>query len=236
MTESRRPASARQAVDPASGQEAAYAQARVRMVDEQILARGVSDPRVLEAMRDLPRHAFVPADLRHAAYEDRPLPIGSGQTISQPYMVAVMTAVLGAGSGDRVLEVGTGSGYQAAVLGRLAGQLASVERMPDLAARADEVLRSLGISNVRVVVGDGSRGWSEGQPYDRILVTAGAPDVPTPLVDQLAPGGTLVVPVGSRMTQQLLVVRRSHAGDRLVTETLDYCVFVPLVGAHGWNG
>ncbi len=236
MTESRRPASARHAIDSANGQEAAYAQARVRMVDEQIVARGVGDPRVLEAMRDLPRHTFVPADLRHAAYEDRPLPIGSGQTISQPYMVAVMTAVLGVGSGHRVLEVGTGSGYQAAVLGRLAGQLVSVERMPDLAARADEVLRSLGLSNVRVVVGDGSRGWSEGQPYDRILVTAGAPEVPTPLLDQLAPGGTLVVPVGSRMTQQLLVVRRSPAGDRLVTETLDHCVFVPLVGAHGWNG
>lgn len=205
------------------------------MVEEQIVRRGVRDPRVLQAMRDVPRHLFVPVEFRHAAYDDRPLPIGSSQTISQPYMVAAMTAALAPDADSRVLEVGTGSGYQAAVLACLARDVVSVERIPALAEEATRALRAIGIGNVRVVVGDGSVGWPEGQPYDRILVTAGAPEIPTALVEQLAPGGTLVVPVGSRATQQILVASRSRSDGHTEIQRLDTCVFVPLVGAAGWT-
>lgn len=209
-----------------------------RMVDAQIESRGVRDPRVLAAMRAVPRHRFVPDELASAAYEDRPLPIGRGQTISQPYIVAAMTAALDVHPAHRVLEVGTGCGYQAAILARLARHVVTIERVPELAERARVVLAALGISNVDVVVGDGSLGYEGASPadrvFDRILVTAAAPSVPDALVRQLAADGVLVIPVGSRTTQRLSVIRRAPDG-RVQTTTRDPCVFVPLIGAAGWD-
>ncbi|OFW41426.1 MAG: protein-L-isoaspartate O-methyltransferase [Acidobacteria bacterium RIFCSPLOWO2_12_FULL_67_14b] len=204
---------------------------RAEMVARQIEARGVTHARALAAMRAVPRHAFVPEDLRAAAYEDRPLPIGEGQTISQPYMVAAMTAALDPPAAGRVLEVGTGSGYQAAVLARLCREVVTIERHVRLAARAREVLAQLGLTNVRVEVGDGTLGFPQAQPYDGILVTAGAPAVPAPLRAQLADGGRLVVPVGGASYQELIV--ESRHGDRFTAEIRDACVFVPLVGRYG---
>jgi protein-L-isoaspartate(D-aspartate) O-methyltransferase len=206
--------------------------ARERMVETQIAARGVRDPRVLAAMREVPRHLFVPADVQAHAYEDRPLPIGEGQTISQPYMVAAMTAALDVADTDRVLEVGTGSGYQTAILARLSRSVVTIERHQTLAGHAGRVLASLGLSNVQVVVGDGSRGCLIQAPYDRILVTAGAPAIPEDLTDQLADGGRLVIPVGSEGYQRLIIVDRH--GDRLTDREGEGCVFVPLIGQHGW--
>ena len=206
--------------------------AREHMVATQIAARGVCDARVLAAMRDVPRHLFVPDEAQAEAYEDRPLPIGEGQTISQPYMVAAMTAALEVGPDDSVLEIGTGSGYQAAILGRLARSVITIERHAPLARRAEKVLVSLGLTTVRVVVGDGSRGYAANAPYRRILVTAGAPAIPESLTDQLADGGRLVIPVGSGGYQRLMIVDRQD--DRLTDREGEGCVFVPLVGQHGW--
>jgi protein-L-isoaspartate(D-aspartate) O-methyltransferase len=202
------------------------------MVTSQIVARGVADPRVLAAMREVPRHRFLPEAMARDAYEDRPLPIGEGQTISQPYMVAAMTAALAPGPTDHVLEVGTGSGYQAAILARLAGSVVSIERHPALAERAAATMDALGISNVRVVVGDGSTGYAAEAPYDRILVTAGAPAIPESLKAQLADGGRLVIPVGPEGLQHVLVVERR--GPLFSTTEGEGCVFVPLIGQHGW--
>ena len=202
------------------------------MVERQIRARGVEDPRVLDAMRSVPRHLFVPPAERSRAYEDRPLPIGEGQTISQPYMVALMTAVLAPQPSHRVLEVGTGSGYQAAVLALLAGEVISVERLAPLAESADALLQTLGAVNVRVIVADGSAGYPPGAPFDRILVTAGAPAVPDVLRDQLAEAGRLVIPVGPGGFQRLTVVDRR--GETFAIREEEACVFVPLVGRHGW--
>jgi protein-L-isoaspartate(D-aspartate) O-methyltransferase len=207
---------------------------RERMVDSQIAARGIRDPRVLEALRAVPRHLFVPDGLRGEAYEDRPLPIGEGQTISQPYMVAIMTAALAARDTDLVLEVGTGSGYQTAILAHLARQVISIERHAPLAAAAGAVLRSLNITNVRVIVGDGTEGYADASPFDRILVTAGAPAVPPALEAQLADGGRLVIPVGPPRHQVLTLVDR-HGTD-FVRQEGEGCVFVPLIGRHGWEG
>jgi protein-L-isoaspartate(D-aspartate) O-methyltransferase len=206
--------------------------ARERMVMTQIAARGVHDARLLAALRDIPRHLFVPDEVRPHAYEDRPLPIGEGQTISQPYMVAAMTAALEVAASDRVLEVGTGSGYQSAVLARLARSVVTIERHATLARRAESVLASLGLSSVRVVVGDGSQGFPADSPYQRILVTAGAPAIPDSLIDQLADGGRLVIPVGSEGYQRLVIVDRR--GDRLTDRQGEACVFVPLIGQQGW--
>jgi protein-L-isoaspartate(D-aspartate) O-methyltransferase len=206
--------------------------ARERMVSEQIVARGVRDARVLAAMRDTPRERFVPPEERAHAYDDRPLPIGEGQTISQPYMVAAMTAALAPTDSDRALEIGTGSGYQAAILGRLCGTVISIERFSTLAARASEALRDVGAHNVSVIVGDGSLGYAPGAPYDRILVTAGAPSVPETLTAQLADGGRLVIPVGSAVLQQIRVIVR--VGSALREAEGESCVFVPLVGKFGW--
>ncbi len=214
-------------------EEEYFRQLRQEMVRTQIAERGVRDPRVLEAMLRVPRHLFVPEDLRHRAYEDTPLPIGEGQTISQPYMVAWMTELLGVEEGDRVLEIGTGSGYQAAVLCELAGEVFSVEKNPVLAREAEERLRSLGYANVRVRVGDGTLGWSEEAPFDGIVVTAGAPSVPQPLLEQLAEGGRLVIPVGSATMQMLTVVRKEDGTFRTTEEGT--CIFVPLVGKYGWH-
>ena len=202
------------------------------MVGEQLRNRGIRDQRVLGAMSEVPREPFVsPAD-GPRAYGDFPLPIGSGQTISQPYMVAVMLERLQLQPQDRVLEVGTGTGYEAAVLGRLAAQVWTVERQPELASRAQEILTQLGYSNIHVVEGDGSRGLPELAPFDKILVAAAAPRIPSALLQQLAEGGRLVVPVGSPHEQQLRVVRK--IGDTLEVAGGDPCRFVPLVGEQGW--
>ncbi len=206
--------------------------ARERMVATQIAARGVRDERVLRAMRDLPREAFVPAPLRADAYDDRPLPIGEGQTISQPYIVAAMTALLAPEPEDHVLDIGTGSGYQAAILAALVRSVVSIERHASLAARARETLASLGITNVEVIVSDGSDGYPPRAPYHRILVAAGAPAVPAVLEEQLADGGRLVIPVGPPAFQRLTIVDRR--AQSLIRTEGEGCVFVPLVGRHGW--
>lgn len=207
---------------------------RARMVDTQIAARGVKDPRVLAAMREVPRHLFVLADSRAHAYEDRPLAIGLGQTISQPFIVAAMTEALRPEPHHRVLEVGTGSGYQAAVLARLVSSVISIERHEALARQARAALDAAGIANVQVEVGDGSAGWPAGAPFDGIIVTAGAPDVPDTLKEQLGPGGRLVIPVGRGDHQVLTVVTRTADGFR--AEAGESCVFVPLVGRYAWRG
>jgi protein-L-isoaspartate(D-aspartate) O-methyltransferase len=210
-----------------------WAEARAHMVASQLERRGVREPRVLDAMRRVPRHLFVPADQRAAAYEDRALPIGNGQTISQPYMVAIMTAALGPVAGTRVLEIGTGSGYQAAVLAELAAQVITIERRPELGEKARETLASLGCTTITVIVGDGSLGYPAGAPYAGILVAAGAPQVPASLKTQLADGARLVVPVGSHEHQHLTVIERS--GDAFVEVRAEACVFVPLIGCEGWH-
>lgn len=211
-----------------------FAAARDRMVERQIAARGVRDARVLAAMRQVPRHLFVPEQYRGEAYADRALPNAEGQTISQPYMVALMTEALEVCPGDRVLEVGTGSGYQAAVLARLASTVFSIERHPALAAAARSALAEAGAGQVVVAVGDGSAGLPVEAPFDRILVTAAAPDVPRVLQEQLAPGGRLVIPVGPRSVQHLVVVSRLESGE-CRTHASYGCVFVPLVGRYGWD-
>jgi protein-L-isoaspartate(D-aspartate) O-methyltransferase len=205
---------------------------RMQMVETQIVARGVRDPRVLEAMRAVPRHLFVPAGLEDHAYSDRPLAVGEGQTISQPYMVALMTETLAPEAGHRVLEIGTGSGYQAAILARLAGRVISIERRAALAERARKVLEDGGFGNVEVVLGDGTEGHAPAAPYDRILVTAGAPSVPPALQEQLTDGGRLVIPVGPADVQHLAIIERS--GNSFAQRLGPSCVFVPLVGRHGW--
>lgn len=206
---------------------------RRNMVKHQIAARGVKGQRVLDAMSRVPRHLFVPEDLADRAYDDSPLPIGEGQTISQPFMVAWMTELLEVEEGDKVLEIGTGSGYQAAILCELAGEVLSIEKYPDLAREAEGRLRSLGYRNIRIRVGDGTVGWPEEAPFDGIMVTAGAPSVPQPLLEQLTDGGRLVIPVGPAGMQMLKAIRRRggeyHASDE------GSCVFVPLVGKFGWK-
>ncbi len=212
----------------------AFDEPREQMVRDQLAARGITDARVLDAMRRVPRHLFVPRAQQARAYADQAVPIGSGQTISQPFMVAVMTEALALGGTEHVLEIGTGSGYQTAVLATLARDVVSIERWPVLAAEARARLGALGCTNVRVNVGDGSAGWPADAPYDAILVTAGAPRVPEPLKAQLCDGGRLVIPVGPREHQQLTVVARR--GGEFTEVARDGCVFVPLVGEGGWPG
>ncbi len=209
-----------------------YTRDRHHMVQDQLERRHIRDQRVLEAMRNIPRHRFVPREQEHLAYIDAPLPIGSGQTISQPYIVALMTELLAVAPTDRVLEIGTGSGYQAAILSQLAKQVYSMERLPDLAERARAVLTELGINNVEVVTGDGSQGLEAQMPFDGIIVTAAAPNVPKPLEKQLAEGGRLVLPVGSRVGQVLELWRRKD--EELVCEKMAPVAFVPLIGKYGW--
>lgn len=206
---------------------------RRSMVNDQIRSRGITDERVLVAMEEVGRHLFVPQDLESEAYHDSPLPIGHGQTISQPYIVAEMTALLRLKPGDSVLEVGTGSGYQAALLAKITKKVISIERIPEVARRAEENLRRAGVEGVRIFVSDGTAGYPEGAPFDAILVTAAAPSVPTPLFSQLADGGRLVAPVGDRNIQYL--VRITRKGDEFIRESFEPVRFVPLIGEYGWQ-
>lgn len=208
--------------------------ARQRMVDKDLIPRGIKDQKVLDAMLKVPRHLFVGDSQRMNAYEDHPLPIGEGQTISQPFIVALMTQALMFEGKESVLEIGTGSGYQTAILAELADRVYSVERIPSLTGKARTVLDSLGYKNVLVKLSDGTLGWQEYAPFSRILVTAGSPSVPQPLLEQLAPGGILVIPVGSNSIQELLRVRKTEDGSTR-EENLGGCVFVRLVGKHGWK-
>lgn len=207
---------------------------RERMVDEQIVRRGLKEPRLLAAMRAVPRHEFVPVEHLAYSYADGPLPIGGGQTISQPYIVALMTHLLELRGAERVLEIGTGSGYQAAVLAHMAAEVHTVEILPELAEQARGILNRLGLVNVHCHVADGSLGWPEAAPYDGILVAASAPDVPPPLLEQLTNGGRLVLPIGGRFSQDLVVVRRIEK--KYERRTVLSVAFVPLRGEHGWRG
>ncbi|MFQ5826352.1 MAG: protein-L-isoaspartate(D-aspartate) O-methyltransferase [Dehalococcoidia bacterium] len=208
-----------------------FATARSSLIAQ--MRREIKDERVLQAMEEVPRELFVPTESRDLAYEDRPLPIGMGQTISQPFIVALMTMALELRGGERVLEVGTGSGYQAAILAHLAGQVVTVERQEKLAETARDILARLGYTNVEVHVAEKTLGWRAAAPYDAILVSAGAPEVPPELLGQLAVGGRLVIPVGSRYEQELIKVTRWQ--NREVMERLGACRFVPLVGEGAWQ-
>lgn len=210
-----------------------YEEQRHIMVEYQLKSRGIKDERVLHAMGSVPRHLFVSEELEDRAYDDCALPIGEGQTISQPYMVAIMTELLELKGDEKVLEIGTGSGYQSAVLSLLSSEVFSVERVRTLAVRAQELLKRLGYKNVNVFVTDGTLGLPEHAPFDAIIVTAGAPEIPQVYVDQLKMNGRLVIPVGNRFSQILYQVKRTSSG--IITKTSTPCVFVPLVGRYGWE-
>ncbi len=219
------------------GDVASSAAARERMVREQIAARGITDPRVLAAMRKVPRENFVEAGSEDKAYEDRPLPIGHGQTISQPYIVARMAALAELGGGERVLEIGAGGGYATAILAELAHEVYAIEIIPALAEKAKRRVAELGYTRAHVECFDGTHGWPEHAPYDAILVAAGAPRVPVLLLAQLAPGGRLVIPVGPRDNQRLVVVKRDARDPDEYDTTYDIPVrFVDLTGRYGWGG
>lgn len=206
---------------------------RSHMVEEQLIRRGIKNERVINAFRKVPRHKFIPHNLLDSAYADTPLPIGEGQTISQPYMVALMTECLGLQGKERVLEIGTGSGYQAAILAELADQVYSIERFQTLSANAEVILKELGYTNIHLKVGDGTLGWQDYAPFDGIIITAGAPTVPQTLTEQLAEGGRLEIPLGSGFSQILNLIKK-EAGS-IKTEEVCGCVFVPLVGKYGWQ-
>jgi len=211
-----------------------FRELREFMVKTQLISRGIRDERVLKAMEKVPRHLFVDTSLQDKAYDDMALPIGEGQTISQPYMVAIMTELLELRGNEKVLEIGTGSGYQAAILAELSREVYTVERIVEVAQRAEERLHFLGYFNIHVRVGDGTLGWPEMALFDRTTVTAGTPKVPPPLIEQLSEEGILVVPVGSRSSQQLLKIKKSKG--RLSEEYHTPCVFVPLIGKYSWEG
>ena len=210
-----------------------FAPLRAEMIERQLCRRGFKDQAVISAMLAVPRHRFVPVELQAQAYEDVPLPIGSGQTISQPYIVAAMTAALHLKPSDRVLEIGTGCGYQAAILSKLAQEVVTIESRPELASAASERLAQLGFSNIHVHCGDGTLGLPEFAPFDAILVAAAAPSIPHPLLAQLAEGGRMIIPVGDSDNQELQLVEK-HDG-AIAKKTLDGCRFVPLIGRHGWQ-
>ena len=213
-----------------------YKKQRMRMVDSQIRSRGITDPRVLTAIETVPRHLFVDEALMDQAYNDNPLPIGERQTISQPYIVALMTDALGLKGKEKVLEIGTGSGYQTAILAELAERVFSIDRISSLASKARKLLDSLNYFNVAIRVGDGTYGWREESPFDAIIVTAGAPDIPRILAEQLSIGGRLVLPVGDQHLQTLIkLTRLSLDVDDVKKEDLGGCRFVSLVGEYGWK-
>ncbi len=205
------------------------------MVDKQILARGIADARVIEALREVPRHHFAPEIFRETAYADKALPIGHGQTISQPYMVAATLEALELRGGEKVLEIGAGSGYLTALLGRLSGSVRAIERVPELAVRARERLDSFGLTNYMLWTADGTYGWPEEAPFDAIVSAASAPRVPEPWMQQIAPGGRIVMPLGEGENQTLVRCRASRSGELLAHEELMNCVFVKLVGKYGWE-
>ncbi|MGH7825727.1 MAG: protein-L-isoaspartate(D-aspartate) O-methyltransferase [Candidatus Binatia bacterium] len=210
-----------------------YSLERDKMIREQLAARQIRDPKVIEAMRAVPRHLFVPDEVKSNAYEDRPLPIGKDQTISQPYMVALMVQALELNGNEKVLEIGTGSGYETAILAELSAQVFSIERLEDLAARAQTLLAALGYQNIRIKVGDGTLGWQEHAPYDAIVITASSPQIPRPLIEQLHPNGIFILPMGEEQLQSLVRLRKSKDGIR--EEYLGECRFVKLRGAYGWE-
>ncbi|HYA15497.1 MAG TPA: protein-L-isoaspartate(D-aspartate) O-methyltransferase [Syntrophales bacterium] len=213
-----------------------YLKQRLKMVDSQIRARGVRDPRVLKAMETVPRHLFVNEALRDQSYNDNPLPIDGGQTISQPYIVALMTEAMELKGNEKVLEIGTGSGYQTAILAELAEHVFSIDRIASLASGARRLLESLNYFNVAIRVGDGTYGWREEAPFDAIMVTAGAPSIPKTLLEQLAIGGRLVIPTGGRHSQVLLKLTRiSEDLNDVKKEDLGGCRFVDLIGEYGWE-
>ncbi|MBU0461923.1 MAG: protein-L-isoaspartate(D-aspartate) O-methyltransferase [Nanoarchaeota archaeon] len=211
----------------------AWAEKRKAMVEFQLIERGIKDVRVLEAMQTVPRHEFIPKEFISESYADHPLPVGEGQTISQPYMVALMTEALELKGKEKVLEVGTGSGYQAALLGKLARRVITIEKKEPLAEKAREALKKLGYENVEVVVEDGTEGYKKEAPFDAIIVTGGAPDIPSPLVDQLKEGGRIVIPIGNYWLQTLYKIKKVK-GQFLKQELCD-CMFVPLIGKFGWK-
>jgi protein-L-isoaspartate(D-aspartate) O-methyltransferase len=204
-----------------------------QMVDTQLIPRGIADQRVLAAFRKVPRHLFVPESIRSSAYDDCALPIGEGQTISQPYMVAIMTELLKLKGNETVLEIGTGSGYQCAILAELSKKVYTIERLEILSKNAEKPVKEAGCNNVEFLIGDGTEGFPSAAPYDGIMVTAGCPDIPQPLVEQLKDRGRLVIPVGDRYSQKLTIV--TQQGAEVQTEESVACVFGPLVGKHGWN-
>jgi protein-L-isoaspartate(D-aspartate) O-methyltransferase len=210
-----------------------YKRLREAMVTTQLIPRGIKDERVLSAMRKVQRHLFMPEAMRSSAYDDRALGIGEGQTISQPYMVAIMTELLELKGKEKVLEIGTGSGYQAAVLGELASEVYTIERIGSLAEKARQTLLSIGYKNIYIVIGDGTIGLESASPFDRILITAAAPELPAPLVNQLADGGVIIAPVGDRYSSVLVKARKS--GNSLKEEYHTHCAFVPLIGEYGWK-
>jgi protein-L-isoaspartate(D-aspartate) O-methyltransferase len=210
-----------------------FPKARLKMVEEQIIERGIKDPRVIAAMKKVPRHLFVEEALQSQAYNDRPLPIGEKQTISQPYMVALMTEAMELKGKERVLEIGSGSGYQTAILAEMAGEVFSVERIRWLAIRARKLLYDLGYFNVEIKIFDGTYGWAEKGPFDTIIVTAGSPDIPQPFYDQLSMGGRLVIPVGNSDVQDLFRITKTEEG--MKKEDLGGCRFVKLIGRYGWE-
>jgi protein-L-isoaspartate(D-aspartate) O-methyltransferase len=213
-----------------------YRKQRIKMVDSQIRSRGIRDERVLKTMEMIPRHLFVDEGLINRAYNDNPLPIGERQTISQPYIVALMTEALELTGNEKVLEIGTGCGYQSAILSKLADRVFSIERIASLAGKARMLLDSLDCFNVLISVGDGTCGWREEAPFDAVMIAAGAPDVPRPILEQLAVGGRLVIPVGSQYSQVLLkLTRLSEDIEDVKREDLGGCRFVNLVGEHGWE-
>jgi protein-L-isoaspartate(D-aspartate) O-methyltransferase len=206
---------------------------RDRMVEEQLIPRGIHDPKTLEAMRRVPRHLFVEDALQNQAYNDFPLPIGNGQTISQPYIVALMTQALGLQGGERILEIGTGSGYQAAILSLICEKVYTVERIDSLLVKARKIFDQLHYLNILTKLDDGTNGWTEYGPYDAIIVTAGGPKVPEPLLDQLADPGRLVIPVGGQGMQNLQLVTKNEGA--ITEKTIEYVRFVNLIGTHGWR-
>ena len=210
-----------------------YTDERLNMVDVQLAHRGIKDKRVLDTIRKVTRHLFVPSELASVAYADQPLSIGESQTISQPYMVALMSECLRLSGGEKILELGTGSGYQTAILAELGSFVYTIEKINTLSIGAQRTLEHLGYENIKFKVGDGTVGWAKNAPYDRIIVTAGAPKISKVLIDQLSEGGRMVIPVGNSFSQELVVV--SKINRKIKTENICGCMFVPLIGEYGWN-